>query len=210
MIEDGDSKIQAFHRNLLLSKEAMAFLNSRGMTLDAISKFAIGWFDIVRASKYHRRILFPVRDQNGVLHTFQGRAIDDDNTPKFWHASYDKSKIVYGLYENARAMVGVNRTVLVEGPMDVTALWQSSIPAVASFGTAFTFAQACLLRRFVDNVVIWYDPDEAGEAASIKVFDLLEEAGIRRAYFVSSEYDAAETYRRGGAKAIHDVLASAQ
>ena len=209
MIEDGAAQAADMRRALLSNEEALGYLFARGVSLDAINRFSIGWFDRSKASRYYRRVMFPVRDQYGRVHTFQGRALDKKAEPKYWHASYDKGKALYGLFENAREMVRQSRAVLVEGPLDTTALWQSGLPGVSAFGTAFTPAQACLLRRFVDDVVLWYDPDRAGQAAAVTAFEVLESVGMRRIYFVQSKEDPAALYASGGRKAVLAAVSSA-
>ena len=73
----------------------------------------------------------------------------------------------------------VNSVVMVEGYMDVIALYQAGIcNAMASMGTALTEKQARLIKRYVDKVIICYDGDAAGQKATVRGLDILYKAGL--------------------------------
>jgi DNA primase len=146
-----------------------------------------------RYDRFRNRLMFPIRSPTGRLVGFGGRTLGDDpakyvNTPET--AAFRKGSLLYGL-DRVRAQARENRSlVLVEGYFDVLAVVASGMPAaVASMGTALTAAQAKLLSRYADEVVVGYDGDRAGEEASRKALPILLQAGlqVRRARFPAGQ-----------------------
>ena len=100
------------------------------------------------------------------------------NSPE--SAIYKKSKLLYGLYQARDGMRTAGRAVLVEGNFDVISLHQAGVTeTVAPLGTALTEEQALLLRRLVEHVVLIYDGDKAGRAATLKSLRVLLAAEMR-------------------------------
>ncbi len=100
------------------------------------------------------------------------------NSPE--SAIYKKSKLLYGLYQARDGMRHGGRAVLVEGNFDVISLHQAGVTeTVAPLGTALTEEQALLLRRLVEHVVLIYDGDKAGRAATLKSLRVLLAAEMR-------------------------------
>lgn len=159
------STVEEYQSNLFRVPRALNYLTSRGVGLDSIVHFGIGYYDYNEWDKFYDRIMFPIRDIQGNVLSFQARAIFDwkeTKLPKYYHGSYDKSVTLYGLYENAKLITELDCAVLVEGPLDVVALYQTGIPAVTGLGTAFSEIQARLLRMYCSCVYIWFDNDPAG------------------------------------------------
>ena len=99
------------------------------------------------------------------------------NSPE--SAIYKKSKLLYGLYQARDGMRQAGRAVLVEGNFDVISLHQAGIgETVAPLGTALTEEQAELLRRLAGKVVLLYDGDKAGRAATLKALRVLIAGGV--------------------------------
>ncbi len=132
---------------------------------------------------FKNRITFPIHDHRGQLVGFGARAADD-SFPKYKNSAesplYSKSKILYNLnraipfIKNAKGLV-----YLVEGYMDAIALRKLGIEnVIATCGTALTKEQAKLLSRFAKKVVIWYDGDQAGRAATHKAIESLRDAKL--------------------------------
>ena len=128
---------------------------------------------------FRRRLMFPIRDAEGRLSGFGGRALDD-STPKYINSPrspvFDKSQILYGLHL-AKAGVAEKGIVIVEGYMDAIAAHQHGFSnVVASMGTALTQQQVALLLGLLRNaerdgpaqVVMAMDPDMAGQAATLR------------------------------------------
>ena len=164
--------------------------------------------------RFRHRLMFPIRSTTGRLVGFGGRTLGDDpakyvNTPET--AAFRKGTLLYGL-DRVRAHAREDRSlVLVEGYFDVLAVVASGTPAaVASMGTALTAAQAKLLARYADEVVIGYDGDRAGEEASRKALPLLLQAGlrVRRARFPAGQ-DPDSLRLDEGEAVVHERIAGA-
>jgi DNA primase len=120
--------------------------------------------------RFRGRIMFPVLDVNGDPVAFGARAMGDDQ-PKYLNSpetpAYVKGQQLYGLFQSKEAIRQKKFAILVEGYLDLIALYQFGITNVAaSLGTAFTAEQSKLLHRFTKKVVINYDGDNAGVKAA--------------------------------------------
>jgi len=160
--------------------------------------------------RFRDRTIFPVLDLSGRPIAFGGRAFEGE--PKYLNSPktplFDKGRTVYGLSWARDAFADDKTAVLVEGYTDVLSLHVAGIAnAVASMGTALTQGQADLLARFVDEVVIAYDRDAAGGAASLRGMQILGNSGltVRVARFAEGE-DPDSVVRRDGPDAFREVL----
>lgn len=137
-----------------------------------------GFFD-----KFRGRLMFPIRDEKGALVAFGGRLLGD-GVPKYINSSdtplYRKSKVLYGM-SRARSGFGKDRrAVLVEGYLDVIACHRAGVTsALASLGTSLSDDHAKLLKRWVDEVVVLYDSDVAGQKAADRAVAILSAEGLR-------------------------------
>jgi DNA primase len=127
--------------------------------------------------RFRGRIMFPVLDVNGNPIAFGARAMGDDQ-PKYLNSpetpAYVKGQNLYGLFQSREEIRRKKFVILVEGYLDLIALYQFGITNVtASLGTAFTPEQSKLLSRFAKKVVINYDGDDAGVKAARKAVDSL-------------------------------------
>ena len=129
--------------------------------------------------RFRKRLMFPIQDVRGRVIAFGGRVLDDSK-PKYINSPenivYSKGRHLYGLnvakkYEN-------KKIIIVEGYMDAVSLHQRGIHnAVASLGTAMTEAQGRLLRKSSEQIVIGYDSDGAGQAATQRGLEILQSLG---------------------------------
>lgn len=129
--------------------------------------------------RFRGRIMFPVLDVNGDPVAFGARAMGDDQ-PKYLNSpetpAYIKGRHLYGLFQSNQAIRQKQFAILVEGYLDLIALYQFGITnVVASLGTAFTTEQSRLLHRFTKQVVINYDGDSAGIKAARRAVEILLE-----------------------------------
>ncbi|MBX3289904.1 MAG: DNA primase [Acidobacteria bacterium] len=127
--------------------------------------------------RFRNRIIFPVLDVNGAPVAFGARAMGDDQ-PKYLNSpetpAYVKGQHLYGLFNSRDAIRQKKFVILVEGYLDLIALYQFGVTNVAaSLGTAFTPEQAKLLGRFTKRVVINYDGDPAGIKAARRAIEQL-------------------------------------
>lgn len=143
--------------------------------------------------RFRHRLMFPIRNASGRLAGFGGRTLGDDKAKYINTAETDrfhKGHLLYGLDQAKRAIRESGKALLVEGYFDVLAAVLAGVEdTVASMGTALTPEQARLLARYSDEVIVGYDGDEAGEAASRRALELLlaEGLGVRRARFGAGE-----------------------
>ena len=161
---------------------------------------------------FRNRVMFPIIDLRGNVIAFGGRVMDDSK-PKYINTSdtlvYKKSNGVFALNFAKNANEG--KLILVEGYMDVIALHQAGFTnAIACLGTAFTNEQANLLSRYADEVIICYDNDGAGKAATEKALGILGKTGLKlRVVTMASGKDADEIIRKHGKERFADLLKEA-
>ena len=118
-----------------------------------------GFYDNFRG-----RLMFPIHGENGKVIAFGGRAMRDDEQPKYLNspetAIYKKTSILYNLHRARDGMRKSSRALLVEGYMDVIGVYAAGVrEVVASCGTALTNTQVRAIHRHADTVVINFDPD---------------------------------------------------
>src|ERR1700728_5126599 len=129
--------------------------------------------------RFRRRIMFPIANEAAKVIAFGGRAMGDD-LPKYLNSPetpiYTKSNILYHLDRAKEALRQRNFAVLVEGYMDAIAVARAgNSNVVASCGTSLTEAQVKLLNRFTRRIIVNYDPDTAGQAATERSLAILLE-----------------------------------
>ncbi|MFY9322671.1 MAG: DNA primase, partial [Syntrophomonadaceae bacterium] len=132
---------------------------------------------------FRDRIIFPIHDQRGEVVGFGGRVLDG-SLPKYLNTPetelFSKRKNLYGLYQARQAMRNLNQALVVEGYMDCLKLHQAGIEnTVATLGTALTQDQARLLRRFVEEVVLLFDGDDAGQREALRAIEVLHAEGLK-------------------------------
>jgi len=126
--------------------------------------------------KFRDRLMFPILDRRGRVIAFGGRVLKPDASPKYLNSPettlFHKGRELYGLWQVRQAQQQIQRLIVVEGYMDVMALFQHGLPqAVATLGTATTPDQAELLFRTAPDVVFCFDGDRAGRAAAWKALE---------------------------------------
>jgi len=132
--------------------------------------------------RFRRRIVFPIANDSGKVVAFAGRALGDEQ-PKYLNSPetpiFTKGRVLYHLDRAAQAIRKLDYAILVEGYMDCIAVASSGIEnVVASCGTSLTEGQIRLLARYTRRVVVNYDPDSAGVAATERSLALLLEEGF--------------------------------
>ncbi len=133
--------------------------------------------------RFRDRLIFVVRDERGRPVGFGGRTLAPDGTPKYLNSPespvFLKKRLLYGLSDGREAIRRRERVVLVEGYFDHLALVAAGIDeTVASMGTALTPEQAEKLKRLAPRVVVCYDGDPAGRAATQGAVKLLLAQGF--------------------------------
>lgn len=130
--------------------------------------------------RFRKRLMFPIQDVRNRTIAFGGRVLDD-SLPKYINSPenivYSKGRNLYGL-NVAKNSNNLQKLIIVEGYMDAVSLYQRGINnVVASLGTALTEAQGRLLRKYAQQVIISYDSDGAGQAATIRGLEILKSLG---------------------------------
>jgi DNA primase len=129
--------------------------------------------------RFRSRIMFPIVTVTGRVIGFGGRLTEkSEKYPKYLNspenAIFTKGNHLYGL-NIAKNNIKDGKIIAVEGYMDVISLHQAGVKnAVASLGTALTKGQGRLIKRYVDEVVLCYDGDEAGQRAMIRGIEVLD------------------------------------
>jgi DNA primase len=175
--------------------------------------------------RFHRRLLWPIRDNTGDVLGFGARRLFDDdpieakylNTPET--PLYKKSQVLYGVDLAKREIAGRRQAVVVEGYTDVMACHLAGVPtAVATCGTAFGAEHIAVLRRLLmdtdslsGEVIFTFDSDEAGMRAAERAFT--EDQRFMTRTFVAIEHsglDPCDLRRSKGDAAVRDLVARRQ
>jgi DNA primase len=140
----------------------------------AIHHESRGYYD-----RFRGRLMFPIRDARGRVISFGGRAIGDAQ-PKYMNTPqtllFDKSHVLYGLDQARDAIRSADATVVVEGYVDVITAHQYGFKnVVAPLGTALTQGHVALLKRLSQNVYLALDADAAGQRATLRGLNVLQE-----------------------------------
>ena len=131
---------------------------------------------------FRNRLMFPIWNQRGDTVGFGGRILGEGE-PKYLNSPetilFTKSHILYGLNFAGPAIRKADRAVLLEGYMDVIGCHQAGVEyTVAPLGTSFTSEHAKLLKRYTQNIIVLFDPDEAGFKAALRTALILTEEGL--------------------------------
>jgi DNA primase len=134
--------------------------------------------------RFRERVIFPIHNVSGRVIAFGGRTLKKDKSiAKYINSPetlvYQKSKVLYGLFQAKTAILNQKHCLLVEGYADVVSLHQAGIEnVVASSGTSLTHEQVRLIRRFCDEIILLYDGDTAGLNAALRGLDIILEEGL--------------------------------
>jgi DNA primase len=169
-------------------------------------------------SKFRNRVMFPIANENGKVIAFTGRTLakDEKSGPKYLNSPetpiYSKSRVLYNLDRAKEAIRKLGYVIIVEGQMDCIAVYSAGFHnVVASSGTAFTETQVRLLGRFSKDIVVNFDPDTAGAAATDKSLGmLLEEEFNIRVLRLEAGFDPDLFIRKNDAEAYAKALKGSQ
>ncbi len=166
--------------------------------------------------RFRQRLLFPIHREGGSVVAFGGRAMAEDQVPKYLNSPetplYTKGKVLYGLHLSKHAIRKAGSVVMMEGYFDVLQAWQGGVThTVASSGTALTQAQAQTLRRFASKVILSFDADGAGQSAAAKSGDLLVAEGFQVSVALLPDGEDPDTFvRRHGGDAYREKVEQAR
>ncbi len=217
--------------------EARRYLENRGVTRDSVERFGLGYAprngvvtrllqkegfsaaeveesglvlkrdDGTLFDRFRHRLMFPIHNESGKPIAFGGRALSEEDNPKYLNSPetkiYRKSAVLYNMHRAKEGIRGVDRAVLVEGYMDAIGVAAAGVrEVIASCGTALTSQQVQGLRRQTSNIVVNFDADTAGAKAAERSIQLLLAEGMRvRVLTLDGGLDPDEYCRRHGAEA---------
>lgn len=163
--------------------------------------------------RFRNRVMFPILNIGNKVIGFGGRVMGDGQ-PKYLNSPetsvFDKGRNLYGL--NTAKNSRKNNLIICEGYMDVISMHQAGFTqAVASLGTALTSGQAMLIKRYVKDVLICYDSDEAGIKASLRAISIFRDTGIRtKVINMQPHKDADEFIKAKGVEAFQERIDNAE
>jgi DNA primase len=134
--------------------------------------------------RFRGRLIFPICDEQGRVVAFSGRILTgDEKTAKYVNSPetpiFTKGKVMFGLDKSKRALLETHRAVICEGQLDLIACFMSGVKnVVAPQGTALTSEHTRILKRYVDEVVLCFDSDNAGQNAAVRSLDSLLASGL--------------------------------
>ncbi len=200
-----DHVLQQFGKNSLLKQQLL----EAGML---IKKEDGGHYD-----RFRDRIMFPIQDRRGRIIGFGGRILDKGE-PKYLNSPetplFQKGHELYGLYQALKANRQLKQVLIVEGYMDVIALFQNDITyAVATLGTATTAFHLQRLFRYTSEIIFCFDGDQAGRTAAwralLVTLPVMTDGVQIRFMFLPDGEDPDTLVRKIGKDAFEKQLANA-
>src|SRR5438105_597632 len=167
--------------------------------------------------RFRGRIMFPIHNDVGEVIAFSGRLLkNEEGAAKYLNSPetplFRKGNVLFGLHKSKRALIEANSAIVCEGQIDLISLFEAGITnVVAPQGTAFTEGQARILKRFINEVVLCFDADTAGQKAAERSLDaLLQNDLIVRVAEMPLGEDPDSLVRREGKVAFESRIARAR
>jgi DNA primase len=165
-------------------------------------------------SKFRSRIVFPITNEQGKVIAFTGRTIEtgDKAGPKYLNSPetpiYSKGRVLFNLDKAKEAVRKLDYAILVEGNVDCISVYAAGFRnVIATSGTAFTETQVRLLGRFTKNVVVNFDPDTAGAAATERSLAMLVQEDFQiKVMTLEAGFDPDLFIRKMGRQAYGETL----
>ncbi len=167
--------------------------------------------------RFRGRLIFPICDEQGRVIGFSGRILSgDEKTAKYVNSPetpiFTKGKVFFGLDKSKRALLDAQTAIICEGQLDLISCYMAGVQnIVAPQGTALTPEHARILKRYVEEVVLCFDADNAGQNAAVRSLDALLAAGLAiRVATVPSGKDPDEFIKEHGGEAFREILEKAE
>ncbi|MGD0208915.1 MAG: DNA primase [Verrucomicrobiota bacterium] len=167
--------------------------------------------------RFRGRLMFPICDEQSRVIGFSGRVLSgDEKTAKYVNSPetpiFTKSKVFFGLDKSKRALLDAGFAVVCEGQLDLIACFMAGVQnVVAPQGTAFTADHARIIKRYVDEVVLCFDSDEAGQNAAVRSLDHLLASGLAvRVAVVPAPHDPDSFIKANGGEAFRKLVEGAE
>jgi DNA primase len=233
------------HLRAQAGRRARAYLDQRGLSAESRESFALGYApdgwdallitmgrrgysgqELARAGlavpreggfydRFRDRLIFPIWDPAGRVIAFGGRALSDEQTPKYLNSPdtplFQKGRVLYAFDRARQAMGESGQAIVVEGYLDVIACHEAGfVQTVATMGTALTPEHVELLRRRVAKLVLAFDADSAGLAAALRGRELFQQAGLSvRVVSLPEGLDPDGVIRERGSEAFGELVRAA-
>ena len=173
---------------------------------------AIRYYD-----RFRGRLMFPICDEQGRVIGFSGRVLSgDEKTAKYVNSPetpiFTKSKVFFGLDKSKRAILDAGFAIICEGQLDLIACFTNGVQnIVAPQGTAFTEQHARILKRYINEVVLCFDSDNAGQNAAVRALDHLLASGLAvRVAVVPAPHDPDSFIKANGGAAFQKLIGGAE
>jgi DNA primase len=167
--------------------------------------------------RFRGRLMFPICDEQGRVVAFSGRVLaGDEKTAKYVNSPetpiFTKSKVFFGLDKSKRAILDAGFAIVCEGQLDLIACFMAGVKnMVAPQGTAFTGEHARILKRYVNEVVLCFDSDTAGQAAAARVQESLLASGLSvRVVTIPTPHDPDSFIKAHGGPAFQELVNNAR
>jgi len=167
--------------------------------------------------RFRARVMFPICNDTGEVIAFSGRVLEADakaakyvNSPET--ILFTKGAVLFGLHKSKRPLIDAKSAIVCEGQLDLITAFEAGVQnVIAPQGTAFTEKQARILKRYVEEVVLCFDADIAGEkAAERSLASLLAENLIVRVVEMPPGEDPDSMIRGKGAEAFRERVVAAK
>ena len=167
--------------------------------------------------RFRGRVMFPICNDTGEVIAFSGRVLSAEQSPAKYVNSpetmlFTKGAVLFGLNKSKRALIDRKQAIVCEGQVDLITAFEAGVQnVIAPQGTAFTDRQARILKRYVEEVVLCFDSDAAGEkAAERSLQHLLAEGLMVRVAAMPQGEDPDSLIRKQGAEAFKERIAEAR
>src|SRR5579863_981196 len=167
--------------------------------------------------RFRGRLIFPICDEQGRVIGFSGRVLSAEvKTAKYVNSPetpiFTKGKVFFGLDKSKRALLDADSAIVCEGQLDLIACYMAGVQnIVAPQGTALTADHARILKRYVDEVVLCFDSDNAGQNAAVRSLDSLLASGVAvRVAVIPAPHDPDSFIKQHGGEAFKQLLEKAE
>lgn len=187
-----------------------ADISTAGLVVGREGRVGSSFYD-----RFRNRIMFPIKDSRGIILGFSGRLLlDNAREAKYINSPetpiFNKGSLLFGLDVARSAIREKNEVVLVEGEFDVLSSCAAGLlNVVASKGTALTEKQVATLARICERVIICFDADLAGDAASRRGIELLDMVGVSVRVARLGNFKDPDEFAKSDAKGFLAAVSSA-
>src|SRR5436190_15484828 len=200
--------------------DSVNWAKSKGFGLDLVEQGGV----IVRKpetgnyyGRFRDRLMFPICDEQARVIGFSGRILPGDEDPRKYVNSpetplFTKSRVMFGLDKSKRVLLEKQFAIICEGQLDLISCYMAGVQnVVAPQGTALTQEHTRILKRYVGEVVLCFDSDEAGQKAAVRVLDDVLGSGLAvRVATVPAPDDPDSFIKKHGGPAFEQVIQKAE